>query len=117
MITLDELIQLGELLPGTTFDIKWDHHLCFNVGGKMYVITSPDQSPINASLKVKDEHFDELLGREGVISAPYLGKNKWIQVDDIQRFTLAEWKELLSDAHQCIASKLTKKLQKELGLL
>lgn len=117
MISLEELIAFGESLTATTFDMKWDHHLCFNVGAKMYLITSPDESPISASFKVSDEDFENLQVREGVIPAPYMARNKWLRVDDIQRFSLSEWKEILKNSHLLIASKLTKKLQKELGLL
>lgn len=117
MVTIDDLLKIGEQLPGTTNDIKWDHHLCFNVGEKMYLITSPDQVPINATFKVADERFDEMIAQPGIIAAPYMARNKWVQIDDISRLNVEEWHGIMKESHAIIASKLTKKKQKELGLL
>lgn len=117
MVTIEELLKIGELLPGTTNDIKWDHHLCFNVGEKMYLITSPDQTPVNATFKVSDEQFDEIIAQPGVIAAPYMARNKWVQIDDISRLSIEEWQSIMKESHAIVASKLTKKKQKELGIL
>lgn len=117
MVTIEDLLKIGAQLKGTTNDIKWDHHLCFNVGEKMYLITSPDQVPVNASFRVSDEHFDEMIAQPGIIAAPYMARNKWVQLDDISRLSLEEWRSIMQESHGIIAAKLTKKKQKELGLL
>ena len=113
---LETILGIGERLPGTTIDIKWDHHICLNVGDKMYLITSPDQNPIHASVKVSDEKFDTFLEKEGVRIAPYLGRYKWIEIDDISRFSVCEWEEIVKEAHELIAAKLSLKKRKELGI-
>ncbi len=113
---LEELIALGEKLPGTTSDLKWDHHICLNVKDKMYLITTPDAIPINASFKVDPEDVTEYVAREGVRVAPYLGRYHWVEVDDINRFSLEEWREILKNSHRLVAQKLPKKFHKELGL-
>ena len=113
---LETILGIGERLPGTTIDIKWDHHICLNVGDKMYLITSPDQNPINASVKISDEKFDAFLEKEGVRIAPYLGRYKWIEIDDISRFSVCEWEEIVKEAHELIAAKLSLKKRKELGI-
>jgi predicted DNA-binding protein (MmcQ/YjbR family) len=112
---LETILAIGEKLPGTTSDIKWDHHVCLNVCDKMYFITTPDANPINASVKVSDEDFDDYLEKEGVRKAPYLGRYKWIEIDDIHRFSVCEWESILSEAHQLIETKLSAKKRKELG--
>lgn len=116
-MTLEEILEIGNSLPGTTSDIKWDHHVCLNVGDKMYLITTPDAVPINASVKIPDEKFEEFLTNQGVRIAPYLGRYKWVEIDDISRFSNLEWQEILKDAHNLIGSKLSAKKRKELGLL
>ena len=113
---LETILAIGGNLPGTTTDIKWDHHICLNVGDKMYLITSPDQNPINASVKVLDEKFDAFLEKKGVRIAPYLGRYKWIEIDDISRFSVCEWEEIVKEAHELIAAKLSLKKRKELGI-
>lgn len=107
-MTLDAIQQFCRKLPGVTEDIKWEHHLCFNVGGKMFLITSPDETPVNASFKTTDEKFEELTEREGFIPAPYLARNKWVQVDDIVRLSTKEGKELLELSYHLVKSKLPK---------
>ena len=116
MTTIEEIREFCLSLKGTTEDIKWEHHLCFNVGGKMFLITSPDESPVSASFKTSEELFDTMSANPGCIPAPYMAKNKWIKIDDISRFSMKEWEEILTLSHQLIAQKLTKKLQKELGI-
>lgn len=112
---LETILAFGDKLQGTKTDVKWDHHICLNVGDKMYFISTPDANPINASVKVSDEKFDDFLEKEGVRKAPYLGRYKWIEIDDISRFSVCEWESILTEAHQLIASKLSAKKRKELG--
>jgi predicted DNA-binding protein (MmcQ/YjbR family) len=116
-MTLEGLQEICMALPATTEDIKWECHLCFSVGGKMYLITGADEVPVTASFKVSDEDFEALCAQEGFIAAPYMAKNKWVKVDDISRLSRKQWKQYLQQAHEIIAAKLTKKLRKELGLL
>ena len=48
-MTLDTIQKICKSFPEVTEDIKWENHLCFNVGGKMFLITSPDSSPSTSS--------------------------------------------------------------------
>lgn len=34
-MTIEELMKICNKLKGTTTDIKWEDHLCFNVGEKI----------------------------------------------------------------------------------
>ena len=113
-MTIEDLRAIALTLPGTTEDIKWEDHLCFNVGGKMYLVTSPDNVPVSASFKTTDELFGELTAREGIIPAPYLARNKWVGIDDIGRMARDEWEELLHISYELVFSKLPAKLRKEI---
>jgi len=115
-MTIDEITKLCKALKATTTDIKWEDHLCFNVGDKMYLITAPDHLPITASLKVSDDDFVELTQREGIIPAPYLARYKWIHLDDINRLSPREWAKYLKEAHRLVAEKLPTRKRKELGM-
>lgn len=108
-MTLDAIQKICNSFPGVTEDIKWEDHLCFNVGGKMFLVTSPDLSPVTASFKTSEEKFNELTEQVGFKPAPYLGKHKWVYVDNIDLLTNNEWKELLSLSYELIKSKLPKK--------
>lgn len=97
--------------PGVTEDIKWENHLCFNVGGKMFLITNPDGVPVNASFKASDTDFSELQRIQGIIPAPYLARYKWLQIDDISRLTSDEWERIVAESYRLIFEKLPAKLR------
>lgn len=115
-MTIDFLRSYCNSLPGTTEDIKWEKDLCFSVGGKMYCVTSLEP-PFSASFKVPDDEFDELSTRKGFVPAPYMARAKWVLVTDEARLPKKEWEKFLKQSHQLVASKLTKKLQRDLGLI
>ena len=108
-MTLENIQNICGKFGDVTEDIKWEDHLCFNVGGKMFLITSPDLSPVTASFKTSEEKFNELSERDGFKPAPYLAKHKWIFVDSISRMNNKEWKELLEISYNLIKAKLPKK--------
>ncbi len=113
-MTIEHLRTIADTLPGTTEDIKWEDHLCFNIGGKMYLVTSPDSVPVSASFKTTPELFEILTAREGIIPAPYLARNMWVHIDDIMRLTTGEWKEYMSLAYTLVFSKLPAKFRREI---
>lgn len=115
-MTIADIQEICKKLPNVTEDIKWENHLCFCVGEKIFIITSPDSSPVTASFKVSDEAFEELREREGFEPAPYLARYKWIYADNIGRFTKKDWTYYLKQAYELVAAKLPAKTRKQLGL-
>jgi len=114
-MTIEDLQQICEQLNGVTQDMKWEDHLCFNIGGKMFLVTSPDSVPPSASFKVTDEDFEELCSREGFIPAPYLARYKWVRVDDIGRLNRKDWQKYIGRSYELIHSKLPARAKKELA--
>jgi len=115
-VTIEELMKICKKLKGTTSDIKWEDHLCFNVGEKIYLITSPDQVPPNASFKVTEEDFDSLCERDGVDQARYFARRQWVSVDNISLLSMEEWAKYITQSYQLVVSKLTRKKRSELGI-
>jgi predicted DNA-binding protein (MmcQ/YjbR family) len=116
MVTLEDIQQICHGFAAVTTDIKWEDHLCFNIGDKFFLVTAPDHVPVSATFKVRDEDFEALSARPGCKPAPYLARYKWVHVDDITRFSLNEWKELLKTSYALVASKLPAKIRKEIGI-
>jgi predicted DNA-binding protein (MmcQ/YjbR family) len=114
-MTIEELQTLCQQLPGTTEDIKWDYHLCFNVGGKMYLVTSPDEVPPSASFAATPEDFEELTAREGISPQRHLGRYGWVQVSNIHLLTPAQWEQYIRQSYQRVLAKLPLKVRKQLG--
>jgi predicted DNA-binding protein (MmcQ/YjbR family) len=87
-VNLDKLRELCLSLPGATEGIKWEDHICFMVAEKMFCITGESGG---ASIKLTPEDFDELTERDGVIPAPYMAHNKWVNIMDFARLKDKEW--------------------------
>ncbi|MDF2436278.1 MAG: hypothetical protein K0Q95_654 [Bacteroidota bacterium] len=114
-MNIEQLQTFCKSLPGITEDIKWGNDLCFNIGKKMFCVTGL-QPPMTVSLKVKDEEFEELINSENIISAPYVGRYKWILIEKPGRFTKKEWEHYIRQSYELIKAQLPKKVLKELGL-
>ncbi len=115
-MTIEDIQNICKKYKGVTEDIKWEDHLCFNVGGKMFLVTNPDSVPSTASFKVSDEIFEELIAKEGFLPAPYLARYRWVYLDNINRLSVPEWETYIKQAYALISSKLPAKVRKELSL-
>ena len=115
-MTIEDIQAICLQLKGVTEDIKWDDHLCFNVGGKMFLVTSPDSVPVSASFKVPDEEFEELTATAVFTPAQYLARYKWVYVDDITKVSKAQWERFAKQSYELVAAKLPAKMKREIGL-
>jgi len=115
-VNIEALRELCLGLPGVTEDIKWGADLCFLVGEKMFCVTSIDP-PHSVSFKVTDEEFDEMAARQGIIPAPYMARNKWINVQEWSVLTDAEWETYVKQSYSLVKAKLPKKVQKEIDAI
>ena len=97
-------------MPGATEDIKWEKDLCYSIGDKLFCITTLED-PVRASLKVTPEDFTSLTDSPDIVPAPYIGRYKWIYVENSQRFSSAEWKARVSASYALVRSKLPKRIQ------
>lgn len=111
-MTVEEIRNYCLSLNGTTESIKWDDHLCFSIGEKMYLVIAPDKFPISCSFKTSDEWFEELIGREGIIPAPYMAKYKWVFTEDIKNISNSEWLRFIDTAYELVFEKLPLKTKK-----
>jgi predicted DNA-binding protein (MmcQ/YjbR family) len=104
-------------LPHATEDVQWEHNLLFRIAGKMFCIANldPGVSPTQICFKCTPEKFAELVEIEGIIPAPYMARNHWVAMLDINALRQPEIKELIADSHQLILEKLPKKKQSGLG--
>lgn len=115
-MNIEQLQSFCKSLPGVTEDIKWGNDLCFSVGKKMFCVTGL-QPPMTASFKVKDEEFEELINTPDIISAPYVGRYKWVLVEKADRLSKKEWEHYIRQSYELIKAALPKKVLKESGLL
>ncbi|MBZ5492282.1 MAG: MmcQ/YjbR family DNA-binding protein [Acidobacteriia bacterium] len=100
-------------LPHATEDVQWEHNLLFRIAGKMFCIANlePAVSPTKICFKCTPEKFAELVEVEGIIPAPYMARNHWIAMIEINSLRQPEIKELIQESYQMILEKLPKKTQ------
>ena len=98
-------------LPHATEDVQWEHDLLFRIAGKMFCIANlePAMSPTKIAFKCTPEKFAELVEIDGIIPAPYMARNHWVAMLDMNALRQPEIKELIQGSYQMILEKLPKK--------
>ena len=107
-MTIETVRLICRALPGVTEDVKWGHDLCFCVAGKMFTVVSLE-APHSIAFKCNPETFGELVERPGVIPAPYMARNMWVQEQELGE-TLAqrELEPLIKTSYELVVAKLPK---------
>lgn len=113
-MNIEDLQNYCKSLPETTESVKWEDHLCFCIGEKMYAVTSL-AGRNTLSFKVPDEEFARLIESQNFISAPYLGRYKWVFTEDFTVVSESELKGHIDKSYELIKSKLPKALQKKIS--
>jgi predicted DNA-binding protein (MmcQ/YjbR family) len=104
-------------LPGATMTVQWGDDQVYKVGGKMFAVMGRSVPQGGVSFKASDVAFEVLTETGRAIPAPYLARAKWVKFDDLEALDADEVADWLKSAHGLIASKLTKKVRAELGLV
>ena len=64
------------------------------------------------SIKCTEESFNELIELDGIIPAPYLARNKWVQVNPSEcTLKKEEIQKLIAASYNLIFAKLPKKVR------
>ena len=113
-MNIEQLRKFCLSMPGATEDVKWGADLCFSVGGKMFCVTGADSASSGMSFKCTPEKFNELIERQGIDPAAYVGRYKWVHVADLGAVTPAELKELIKMSYQLVFDKLPPKIKKSI---
>lgn len=123
-LTLDQFNQVCGALPHSTKVIQWMGSHVWKVGGKVYAIGTPGtkaehqagETPCAFTIKT-DEHTEQFLREiEGVGTAPHLKRGHWLRFETVCDMEEDGLRQLIAQSHRIIASRLTKKMQADLGL-
>ncbi len=102
-------------LPGTSFVEQWGS-LVAKVGGKVFALWNAFGEQGAVVIKVPETSFEILTAGDGIAQAAYFAKRHWIRVEP-GAMSEGELEHYLLASHALVATGLTKKLQRELGLL
>lgn len=109
-MNLDSLREFCLSLPGATEGLQWGEILLFRVGGKIFVMVSLDPADeARVMFKCDPQTCAELLEREGVEPAPYVGRYHWVALRDFEVLPNGEFRELLRASYELVSAKLPKK--------
>ena len=116
MISRAAYQQFAGGLVGANLVEQWGGVVA-KVGGKVFAMWGVrDGEPGHIVFKVPETSFEILTALDGVAQAPYFAKGKWVVVapgalprGDIEHY--------IAGSYATVAAGLTKKLQRELGLL
>jgi len=103
-------------LDHATEDVQWENVLLFRIAGKIFCTTPLEpSSPVKVCFKCTPEKFAQLVEIEGIIPAPYMARNYWIAMVEINALRQAEIKELIRNSYQLVFARLSKRLQHKLN--
>jgi len=91
--------------PQAKEKLQWEDDLCFKVGGKIFAVLDLNSVPQGICFKCTPEKFAELLEREGIVPAPYVGRYKWVLVQGLDVLRDEELEELLNQSYQMVFAK------------
>ncbi|TDO99968.1 MmcQ/YjbR family DNA-binding protein [Marinomonas balearica] len=119
-MTYDEFNEFCASLTATSHCVQWGNSHVWKVGGKVFAIGGWQKSgKPGYTFKVSELHYDILKDEPGYRPAPYLASRgmKWIQQYDLPSSADDSLKYYISESHQIVHSGLSKKKQRELGLI
>jgi len=107
-MTIESLRTICRKLPEVTEDVKWGSDLCFSVRKKMFTVVNLEP-PHQLAFKCTPESFGELVERTGIIPAPYMARNMWVQEQALGgTLDRGELEALVRRSYELVVEKLPK---------
>jgi len=104
-MNLDSIRKLCLSLPDAAENLQWEDELCFKVRGKIFAMVGLSSVPQRLVFKSDPEEFQELLEREGVVPAPYVGRYKWVMLENLDVLSKPEIDRCIKKSYAMVAAK------------
>jgi predicted DNA-binding protein (MmcQ/YjbR family) len=101
--------------PKATENLQWGEILCLKVAGKIFATLSLDTVPQRLCFKCTPETFSELVEREGINPAPYVGRYKWVSLESVDLIPDWELEDLVSQSYEMVAAKVKDSPARKVG--
>jgi predicted DNA-binding protein (MmcQ/YjbR family) len=92
--------------PEVTEKLQWGDALCFKVRQKMFAVLGLDR--VRLTFKCTPEIFAELIEREGIHPAPYVGRYNWVILDRLDALRTDELRDMLRQSYEIVAANAPK---------
>lgn len=90
--------------PEVTEKLQWGDALCFKIRQKMFAVLALDQIRLTFKCKCTPGIFAELVEREDIAPAPYVGRYKWVIVNRLDALHNHEVRDLLRQSYVMVAA-------------
>jgi len=94
--------------PEATENLQWGDDLCFKVRGKIFVTIALTAVPQKLCFKCVPELFAELIEREDIAPAPYVGRYKWVILNRLDALSADELRRFIRDSYEMVVAKSPK---------
>jgi len=106
-MNVDEIRKYCLAFPEATEKLQWGDALCFKISGKIFTILGLDD--LRLCFKCVPETFAELIEREGIRPAPYVGRYHWVMLDRLDALRQDELQDLIRRSHEMALAKAPRK--------
>jgi predicted DNA-binding protein (MmcQ/YjbR family) len=103
LMNVDSVREYCLSFPHATENLQWGDDLCFKIGGKIFTIVGLDNPRL--CFKCTPETFAELIEREDIHPAPYVGRYKWVMLDRLDAVGWRELQDLIRQSYEMVAAK------------
>ena len=109
-MNIDSIRAYCLAFPQATEKLQWGDDLCFKIAGKIFAILGLDNPRL--CFKCSPEVFSELIEREDIRPAPYVGRYKWVMLDRLDAVSDAELQDLIERSYTMVAAKAPKRARR-----
>lgn len=102
-MNVEEIRQFCMGFPDASEKLQWGDALCFKVREKIFAVLGLDR--VRFTFKCTPEIFAELIEREGIRKAPYLGHRNWVMLDLLDALTREELQGLVRQSYEMVLEK------------
>src|SRR6202158_222219 len=107
-MNVDEVRKFCLAFPEANEKLQWGDALCFKVREKMFAVLGLDQ--VRLTFKCTAETFAQLIERQDIRPAPYLGHHNWVMLDRLDALRKDELQELIRQSYEMAAAKAPGKI-------
>jgi predicted DNA-binding protein (MmcQ/YjbR family) len=95
--------------------MQWES-LLFRIARKIFALVALEGTGSSlVTFKCTPADFTDLIEVDGIIPAPYLARNHWVALTNLDALPRAEIRRRILQSYELVGSRLPKKTQRELG--
>lgn len=105
-MNVDEIRRYCLAFPDASENMQWGDDLCFKIRAKIFAIVSLDNPRM--CFKCTPDAFAELVEREDIHPAPYVGRYRWVMLDRLEALSKGELTDFIRQSYEMVAAKAPK---------